>query len=232
MPGLVRDAADLHVAAAGRAARAPAGRAPAATNARAAAAGSARAHQRLADERGIEARSRASGRRSPVSRTPDSATAIRSPGTSSRSRTARSGSTSSVRRSRLLIPTIRAPDASGGLELAGVVRLDERLQAEVARLADEPRQALRRVEDREQQDEVGPGSPEEVELPGVDDELLGEHRHGDRGPDGPEVVHRAAEPVGLAQDGDGRGATRCVGAGPRDGVVAPRRSRPPTASGA
>ena len=40
------------------------------------------------------------------------------------------------------MPMSRAPVASGGLELALVVRLDERLQPEVARLGDEPREPL------------------------------------------------------------------------------------------
>ena len=84
------------------------GHVPAATNARAAAAGSGErisasptsaASKPVARQREMVA----------VSRTPDSAITRRSPGTRSRSRTARSGSTSSVRRSRLLMPISRAP---------------------------------------------------------------------------------------------------------------------------
>ena len=60
------------------------------------------AHQRLADEGGVEA-DRAPAADRGGSRTPDSATTSRSSGTRGRSATARSGSTSSVRRSRLLI---------------------------------------------------------------------------------------------------------------------------------
>ena len=229
--GLVGDAADLHVRQPGELGGLRAGARPAATNARAAAAGSG---ERMSASPTSAASNPVARQRAtvPVSRTPDSATAIRSPGTSSCSRTARSGSTSSVRRSRLLMPTIRAPDASGGLELAGVVRLDERLQAEVPRLRDEPRQALRRVEDGEQQHEVGPGSPEEVELPGIDDELLGEHR--DRRP-------RRGRPAGRPRSR--RTSAARTGRrwprrhprhrrGPARRRRRPRRSRPPTGSGA
>ena len=100
------------------------------------------------------------------------------------------------------------------------MRLDERLQPQVPCLRDQPRQAPLRVEHGQQQDEVGPGGPEELELPGIDDELLGEDRDGDRRADGAQVVHGAAEPVRLAQDGDGRGTARGVRPSPGDGVVA------------
>ena len=75
------------------------------------------------------------------------------------------------------------------------------------------------MQDREQQHEVGPGGPEEVELPRIDDELLGQDGHGDGRAHGAQVVDGAAEPVGLAQDGDGRGTAGGVGPGTRDGVV-------------
>ena len=97
--------------------------------------------------------------------------------------------------------------------------LDQRLQPEVARLGDELGEARRRVEDREQQHEVGAGGAEEVELPGIDDEVLGEDRDGDRGTDRAQVVDRAAEPVRLAQDRDRRGAAGGVRAGAGDDVV-------------
>ena len=69
------------------------------------------AHERLADESRIEAGGAPAGDGGGV---PDAALrdARRSPGTRSRSQTHRSGSTSSVRRSRLLIPISRAPVAS------------------------------------------------------------------------------------------------------------------------
>ena len=78
--------------------------------------------------------------------------------------------------------------------------------------ADQPGEGPRRVEHGEQEHEVGAGPPEQLELSRVDDELLGEDRHGHGRPDGPQVVHGAAEPVRLAQDGDRGGAAGRVGA--------------------
>ena len=167
-----------------------------------------------------------------ASRTPDSATARRSPGTS----VAQPDRPLRVHVERPQVAVVDPDDAGvgreGRVELARVVRLDERLEAEVAGLAHEARETGRRVEDGEQEHEVGPGSPEEVELPGIDDELLREDRDGDGGADGPEVVHGAPEPVRLAEDGDGRRAARGVGAGARDGVVRGGDRARPTASGA
>ena len=60
------------------------------------------------------------------------------PGRAPRSRIARSVSTSSVRRSRLLIPISRAFVASGPLQLPLVVGLDERLQPDLEGPIDEP----------------------------------------------------------------------------------------------
>ncbi len=191
---------------------------PAATNDRAAAAGSG---ERISASPTSAASYPVARQRAMVaaSRTPDSAIASRSPGISSRSRIACSGSTSSVRRSRLLTPTSLASAARAASSSPRVVGLDQRLQAEVPGLRGQPRQPRRRMEHGQQQHEVGPGGPEEVELPGIDDELLGEHGHGDLVVHGLEVVDGAAEPVGLAQHGDRGRAARGVGAGARDGVV-------------
>ena len=80
------------------------------------------------------------------------------------------------------IPVVDPDQAPVGrqrrLDLPRVVGLDEGLQPEVARLCRETCQPRGRVEHREEQHEVGPGSPEEIELPGIDDEILGED--GDR----------------------------------------------------
>ena len=87
------------------------GAAPARTNARAAAAGSAA----RTSASPTSAPSKPSARQRATvaaSRTPDSAMTSRSSGTDARRREARSTSTSSVRRSRLLSPIRRAPDAS------------------------------------------------------------------------------------------------------------------------
>jgi hypothetical protein len=91
------------------------------------------------------------------------------------------------------------------------VRLDERLEAEVAGGRRQPGEARRGVEDGEEEDEIGAGRAEELELPGVDDELLGEDRDAHRGTHARQFVDRAAEPVGLAEHGDGCGAATDVG---------------------
>ena len=79
------------------------------------------------------------------------------PGRATRRRTARSMSTSSVRRSRLFRPMSRASVASAASSSRLVVGLDERLEPDLERPLDEPRQALRRVEHRQQQHEVRAG---------------------------------------------------------------------------
>ena len=56
----------------------------------------------------------------------------------------------------------------------------------------------------------------------LDHELLGEDRDGDRRSDGSQIVDRAAEPMGLAQDGDRDRAAGFVGPGPRDDVLVDR----------
>ena len=114
----------------------------------------------------------------------------------------------------------------GRLDLAFVVRLDERLEPELERAVDQARERAPRVEHGEQQDRVGAGGAQEVELARVDDELLGEHRQGDGGAHGGEVVHGPAEPVGLAQDGDGGRTTGLVGAGASHDVVGCRGDLP------
>ena len=110
------------------------------------------------------------------------------------------------------------------------MRLDERLQAELERLVDELREGVGLVEDRQEQHEVRTRRAQQVELSSVDDELLGQHRDGDRGADRAKVLDRPAEPMRLAQHRDRGRATRLVGPRPRDQVlVAPPRSARPTA---
>ena len=154
-----------------------------------------------------------------ASRTPDSATTSRSSGTSSRSRTARSVST--VERPQVAVVE---PDEPGvrrerALELPLVVGLDERLEPDLERPVDEAREALRRMEDGEQQDEVGAGRAEVRQLDRLDDELLGEDRDAHRRPDGPQVVDGSAEPVRLAQDRDRGRAAGLVGPRAGDDVL-------------
>ena len=112
------------------------------------------------------------------------------------------------------------------LELSRVVHLDERLHPELERPLDETRQPAGGVQDGEQQDEVSARRPEQRQLDLLDHELLGQDREGDGRPDRAQVVERAAEPVRLAQDRDRGGATRLVGSGASDEVVA-GRSDPP-----
>ena len=149
-----------------------------------------------------------------ASRTPDSATTRRSSGMRDRSRTASSGSTSSVRRSRLLMPMRRASVSMRGLQLLLGVRLHERLQAQLQRQGGEPRQLLRSMERGQQQDRVRAGRAEQRQLARIDHELLGQDRQARGGTGGGQVLERAAEPVRLDEHGDHRRAAGLVGACP------------------
>ena len=122
------------------------------------------------------------------------------PGRSARSRTARSVSTSSVRRSRLLMPISRALGRERPLQLALVVGLDERLQPDLERPVDERGEPLRRMEDREQQHQVGAGGAEVRQLDRLDDELLGEDRDATR-PPGPRAGRRPSRRTSAARTG-------------------------------
>ena len=128
-------------------------------------------------------------------------------------------------------PISRAPLASARSSSRGVVDLDERLQPELEGRRDEAREPPRRMEHGEQQDEVRAGRPEQRQLDLLDHELLGQDRDGDRRPDRPQVVERAAEPVRLAQDRDRRGRRRPRRPGrARRGRRRRRRSGRPTAT--
>ena len=117
----------------------------------------------------------------------------------------------------------RALAGQGALELARVVGLDERLQAEVERRARRAGRAAwpdggRRAAGRgRRRPRGGVGS-----WTASTTNSLARTGHGDRGPDRPQVVDRAAEPVRLAQDRDRRRAAGLVGAGARDDVVVGR----------
>jgi hypothetical protein len=103
------------------------------------------------------------------------------------------------------------------------VRLDERLEAEVAGELDEPGQSPGGMERREEQDEIGAGGPQERQLTLVHDELLGQDGDAHGRTHGAQVGYRAAEPVGLAEDGD-RGGPAAGTARSHD--VVRRRDRP------
>ena len=204
---------------------------PAATNRAAAAAGSA---ERIRASP-IRAASKPRARQPATvagSRTPDSATTRRSSGTSSRSRTACSGSTARVRRSRLLRPISLARVASARSSSRSIVGLDKGLETQLKGLVDETAQAGGGMQAGQEQDRVRPGRPEQGQLAWIDHELLGQHWHADRGPDPAQVINRAAEPVRLTQDRDHRRATRRIGSSAGNRIVgriddlAGRRRRP------
>ena len=213
--------------------RAPTGSRPAATNARAAAAGSGErmsASPTSAASNPV-ARQRATGRRVADARTRRSA--IRSPGIASRSRTARSGSTSSVRRSRLLMPIDPRARSRGRPRARG--RRAPRRAAPARGPAPAPTSRARRFagwSTASSRTRSAPAARRRSSCRGSTTNSLASTGTDDRGADRPQVVHGAAEPVRLAQDGDDRGAARGVGAGPRDGVVGRDDRRRPTASGA
>ena len=73
------------------------------------------------------------------------------------------------------------PDEPGvrrerAIELAGVVDLDERLEADLEGTVHEPRQAPGGMEDREQEDQVRAGGAEDRQLDLLDHEVLGQDR--------------------------------------------------------
>ena len=151
----------------------------------------------------------------------------RSSGTSSRSRSARSTSTSSVRRSRLLRPIRRASVASAASSSRASWTSTSGSRPRSQRLLDEPRRArfggCRTASSRTRS---APAARRSGELALLDDELLGQDRHARRRRGRPQVVDRAAEPVRLAQDRDRGRAAGLVGPGPGDDVVA-RGGDPP-----
>ena len=115
------------------------------------------------------------------------------------------------------------PGSDRRIDLARIVGFDERLETDVHRDLDQAGELLRRVEHSEQEDEVGAGRAQDRQLDVLDDEILGEDRHGHRGTHGTQVVDGATEPMRLAQDGDRRGTTGFIGASSGDDVVATGR---------
>ncbi len=207
-----------------------AGTAPAGTNARAAALGSGE-------------RMRASPTRAPskpcarqraivsMSRTPNSAMTRRSPGTRSSSRPARSGSTASVRRSRLFRPINRASvsSASRSSRSSCASTRGSRPRARAPSTSARNRR-FEGCRTARMSTASAPAARRLLELAVVDDELLGEDRDRDGRANGAQVVDRAAEPVRLAQDRDRGRPAGLVGAGPGDDVIAAsRRSGRPMA---
>ena len=118
-----------------------------------------------------------------------------------------------------LSPMRRIASGEGPIHFPSIVRLDERLQADLASPIHEATQRPGRMEAGEQQDEIGTGRPQHRELDLLDDELLGEDRDRDGRAHGAKVRHRATEPVRLAQDRDDGRAARFVGARATDDVL-------------
>ncbi len=182
----------------------------------------ARPHERLADERAVEPERTPArdGRRLADPRLGDDEPVVGD-------ELAQASRAVDVDLERAQVAVVEAdqagPCGEGALQLPGIVDLDERLETDLERVVHESRELPGRMENRQQQDEIRTGGPQHRQLDGLDDEILGQHRHGHRRPHRPKVVHGTSEPVGLAQDRDGRGATGFVGSGARHDVVIGRR---------
>jgi hypothetical protein len=100
--------------------------------------------------------------------------------------------TSSVRRFRLLTPTMRAPAGEGALQLCFVVHLDQRGQPErpAAPAARVPASSSAR---HDQQHRIGAGRPRFEQLVLVDDEVLPQQGHRHRGRTAERCSERAVE---------------------------------------
>jgi hypothetical protein len=188
-------------------------------------------HQRLADQRGIEAE------RAPArdrGRVPDPGFGDHDPVVRDQRPEPVGALGIDVERAEIAVvdPDQARTRGERRLELTFVVGFDQRLEAELERPLDQRRQCACVVEDGQEQHDVGARGAQYGQLPFVDDELLGQHRDPDGGPHLPQIVDRAAEPVRLAQDRDGRRAAGLVGAGPSHDVIAlgrdpaGRRGRP------
>ena len=163
---------------------------PAATNARAAAAGSAARTQGLADESAVEAEGAPPGDRGRFANAgfgDDEAIVRHEPAQARRPL--------QVHLERPQIAVVEADEPGPGreraLELAFVMGLDERFEADLERTIDESSQSSGRMEHRQQQHEVRAGCAKHRQLARVDDEVLGEDRDADRRPDG---ARSATEP--------------------------------------
>ena len=169
-----------------------------------------RAHQRLPDEGGVKPDRPPADQRSRLAhaRLADHQPVLRH-------KRSQSQAVLGVDREGAEVAVVQADEASvggeGGLELALVVDLDQRLEAELAGKTGEPGQLAGREDAGQQQDDVGSRGAQDGELALVDDELFGEDRERDCRPNGAHVRHGAAEPVGFAQDRDGARSAGLVG---------------------
>ena len=123
-------------------------------------------------------------------------------------------------------------DVERHLELALVVHLDERVEVERARLAQQVEQVVGLERGDDQQDRVGARGRRLVELVRVDDEVLAQHRQVGHRARGAQVVERAAEVERLGEDRQRRRRRRARTRARSPRPSSPRGSCPPTASGA
>ena len=140
-------------------------------------------------------------------------------------------STSSVVRSRLLMPISRGRAPSAALQL-GASWTSTSAARPSSPASAWSRAARRRQRGDDQQDRVGARRQRLVHLIGVDDEVLAQDRQRRGGAGRAQVVERAAEARSLGQDRERRGAAALVGADDVARARAPRGSAPPRASGA
>ena len=96
---------------------------------------------------------------------------------------------------------------------------DQRFEADVPGKVDQPGKATRRMEDRQQQDDIGPGRAQQRQLTSIDHELLGENRDAHGRTHGADVVDRPRKPVRLAQHRDRARPAGLVGAGARHDIL-------------
>ena len=98
-----------------------------------------------------------------------------------------------IHRQRSKVAVVQSDQAragrESGLELAFIVSLHERLEAEFEGQVHEPGQLLGREHRGQQQNQVRPAGTKHGKLPLIDDELFGEYRQPDGGPHGSNVGH-------------------------------------------
>ena len=137
------------------------------------------AHQALADQEAAAPRPRRAGARSAWLRMPLSAIRKRSGGTSGASSSVVARSVSKVLRLRLLMPISGVSSPQRAVELASVVHLDQHVH--VQRAGQRLQLARLGVGQRrhDQQDAVGAHRAALEHLPGIEDEILAQHRQVD-----------------------------------------------------
>ena len=124
------------------------------------------------------------------------------------------------------MPSTSASTSSATLELALVVDLDEGVEVERARLAQQLVELVGLQRGDDQQDRVGARGGGLVELVRVDDEVLAQHRQVRGRARRVQVVERAAEVERLGEDRQRGGAAALVGAARSSSTVEPSRIAP------